>query len=134
MNELFHKFAHTVAEKAGLSWTFLIAFGIVVGWGIAGPIFNYSEKWQLFINTITTIVTFLMVFLIQNAQNRDSKATQLKLDELLRSSKSRKKIIDAETMTDEELEREKNKIIKHQIIRKKKSIKAGSKSKEKQVK
>lgn len=128
MNEIFRKFAQVASDLVGSSWAFLLAVGLLVGWIISGPIFHYSNTWQLFINTITTIVTFLIVFLIQNAQNREAKATQLKLDELIRASYSRDKLIDAEDMSDEELEREKEKIISSQIERKKKQKKSkGSK-------
>ena len=127
MNEIFRKFAKTSADKAGTSWAFFLAAGIILIWILTGPIFNYSNTWQLFINSTTTIVTFLMVFLIQNAQNRDSRATHLKLDELLRVSKSRNKLMDAEDLSDKQLEREKNKLITHQIVRKKTRGKVKSK-------
>lgn len=84
---------------------FLTAVLVIVGWAGTGPLFGYSDTWQLVINTGTTIVTFLMVFLIQNAQNRDSKAIHLKLNELLKGTKgARNKFVDAEEMSDEELE------------------------------
>ncbi len=119
MSEIFRKFANTISTAAGTPWAFIIAAGIIITWIVSGPFFNYSNTWQLVINTTTTIVTFLMVFLIQNAQNRDAKATHLKLDELIRTSNSRNKIIDAEDLSDEELDREKDKIIKKQLVRKK---------------
>ena len=88
----------------GRPLTFLLAFGVVVIWAITGPLFDYSETWQLIINTGTTIVTFLMVFLIQNTQNRDAKAIHLKLDELIRStSKARNTLVNLESLADEEL-------------------------------
>jgi low affinity Fe/Cu permease len=88
----------------GTPWAFVGATALLVGWAVTGPIFHYSETWQLIINTATTIVTFLMVFLIQNTQNRDSRAFNLKLDELIRSTKrARNALIDLENMTDEEL-------------------------------
>lgn len=121
MNEVFRKFAQTTSELAGTFWAFIIAILLLLGWIVTGPIFKYSDTWQLFINTTTTIVTFLMVFLIQNAQNRDAKATHLKLDELIRVSKSRNKFIDAEDLSDKDLEKEKKEIIAHQIVRKKTS-------------
>lgn len=131
MNELFRKFAQEASNKVGSSWAFSLALALLLLWIISGPIFNYSDTWQLFINTTTTIVTFLMVFLIQNAQNRDAKATHLKLDELIRTSKSRNRIIDAEDLSDDDLEKEKRKIVKHQVIRKKTQV---VKTREKQVK
>jgi len=81
----FNRFAKTSARLTGLPTTFMLAVVVVVAWAATGPIFNYSENWQLVINTGTTIVTFLMVFLIQNAQYRDSAAVQIKLDELIRA-------------------------------------------------
>lgn len=88
---------------AGSPYAFLGAISIVVVWAISGPMFGFSDTWQLAINTGTTIVTFLMVFLIQNTQNRDSKAMQLKLDELIRATKARDSFVDLEDLTDEEL-------------------------------
>ena len=103
MNAFFRKIANKVSQFAGSPYSFTIAFLIVVVWALSGSIFNYSDTWQLVINTGTTIVTFLMVFLIQNTQNRDSKAMQLKLDELIRASKARDTFVDLESLTDEEL-------------------------------
>lgn len=106
MNEFFRKFAHKTSELAGTSWVFSLALLIVLVWAVTGPIFHFSYTWQLFINTITTIVTFLMVFLVQNTQNRDAKAMHLKLDELIKAlGKARDKLIDAEDLSDEELEK-----------------------------
>ena len=79
------RFSRQVTNWSGSSWAFIVAFGIVVIWGATGPIFHYSDTWQLVINTGTTIVTFLMVFLIQRAQNKESLAVQLKLDEIVAS-------------------------------------------------
>ena len=84
--------------------TFVLALSIIVVWALTGPVFHFSSTWQLFINTTTTIVTFLMVFLIQNTQNRDSKAMQLKLDELIRAGRGRDSFMDIEDLTDEDLE------------------------------
>src|SRR4029450_4790263 len=87
MNELFRKFARTVSNIAGTSWVFIIAVLVLVLWAVTGPMFHFSDTWQLIINTGTTIITFLMVFLIQNTQNRDAKAIHLKLDELIKGVK-----------------------------------------------
>lgn len=90
----------------GSSWAFVVAILVVVGWALAGRWFEFSDTWQLFINTGTTILTFLMVFLIQNTQNRDAKAIHLKLDELIRASRpARNLLIDVEDMDDDELDR-----------------------------
>src|ERR671932_228793 len=83
MNDLFRKFSSKTSQIVGSSWAFIIAVIVIVGWAISGPIFHFSDAWQLLINTATTIVTFLMVFLIQNTQNRDAKAIHLKLNELI---------------------------------------------------
>ena len=104
MIDSFHKFAAKAAETVGTPWAFTTAVVIIVAWVIAGPFFGYSDSWQLVINTGTTIVTFLMVFLIQNSQNRDAKAIHLKLDELIRSVKgARNLLIDLEEVPEEEL-------------------------------
>lgn len=101
-------FAHTatnISAVAGKPLTFLLALAIVVVWAVTGPIFRYSDTWQLVINTGTTIVTFLMVFLIQNAQNRDAAAIQAKLDELLRAvGEARNRFIGVEHLTEREIE------------------------------
>jgi low affinity Fe/Cu permease len=104
-NEFFRKLAKKSSLLAGSPWTFCTAVAIIAIWGMTGPLFGFSDTWQLIINTGTTIVTFLMVFLIQNTQNRDSRAVQLKLDELINSIKNaRNKFIDLEDLSDEELE------------------------------
>jgi len=109
MDEFFHQFASAAARKVGSSWAFIIAVLIIVVWSITGPMFHYSDTWQLVINTGTTIITFLMVFLIQNTQNRDAKAIHLKLDELIRSIKeARNSMVDLEEMSDEDLNELKN--------------------------
>jgi low affinity Fe/Cu permease len=101
----FHKFARQSAKFTGNPLAFGIATLIIVVWAITGPIFHYSDTWQLVINTGTTIVTFLMVFLIQNTQNRDSVAVQLKLDELIRATKTAHTVmLDVEELSEEELE------------------------------
>ncbi|HVW00192.1 MAG TPA: low affinity iron permease family protein [Planctomycetaceae bacterium] len=106
MQEYFRQFARVAAMAAGSAWAFWIAVAIVLIWGVTGPIFRYSDTWQLVINTGTTIITFLMVFLIQNAQNRDGKAVQLKLDEIIRALKNaRNELIDLEELSDEQLTR-----------------------------
>lgn len=104
MNDFFHKIANKVSAAAGAPVTFLLAVMVVVIWGLTGPIFDFSDTWQLIINTGTTILTFLMVFLIQNTQNRDGKAVQLKLDELIRASRSaRDAFVGLEALSDDEL-------------------------------
>lgn len=105
INERFRKFAMCVAHFAGTPVAFMISFVTIVVWAILGPIFHFSDSWQLVINTSTTIVTFLMVFLIQNMQNRDAKAIHLKLDELIRALKgARNNLVALETLSEEELE------------------------------
>ncbi|OXA78592.1 Low affinity Fe/Cu permease [Flavobacterium aquidurense] len=100
----FEKFATNVSKAAGSTPAFIGAFLLVVIWAASGPIFNYSETWQLVINTGTTIITFLMVFLIQKAQNKDSLAIQLKLNELVASNEySSNSLVDIESMTEEEM-------------------------------
>lgn len=90
---------------AGQPATFIIALVVIIGWGFSGPLFGYSDTWQLVINTATTIITFLMVFLIQNTQNRDAAAMQTKLDELIRSvGSARGQFIGIEHMTDDQIE------------------------------
>lgn len=104
MNELFHKISHKVGEYAGSPWAFVISIIIIVLWIFSGPYFGYSDTWQLVINTGTTIITFLMVFLIQNMQNRDAKAMHLKLDELIHAlKKADNKFIELENMSEQEL-------------------------------
>ena len=104
-NDLFRRIASRTSHGVGSPWAFVAAFAIVMVWGLTGPIFDFSNRWQLVINSGTTIVTFLMVFLIQNTQNRDSHAMHLKLDELIRSSKTaRNQLMDLEDLTDAELD------------------------------
>jgi low affinity Fe/Cu permease len=112
MNSLFQRVAQRTSRAAGSSWAFALAAGIVVVWAISGPIFGFSDTWQLVINTGTTIVTFLMVFLIQNSQNRDTKAIQLKLDELLRAVENARqdRFIDLEDATEEMLDQVKREL------------------------
>lgn len=105
MKEQFRKISNKISSVAGSAGAFMFALGIVVVWALSGRFFNYSDTWQLVINTGTTIVTFLMVFLIQNTQNRDSKALHLKIDELIRSTKSaRNAFVDLDNFTDEDLD------------------------------
>ena len=105
MDRLFTAFAGRIAAFAGKPAAFVAALALVVVWAVTGPIFGFSETWQLVINTGTTIVTFLMVFLVQNSQNRDSAAIQAKLDELIRAIETaRAEFIGIEHMTDAEIE------------------------------
>jgi low affinity Fe/Cu permease len=104
MKEGFRHFARATADAVGSPLAFLIAVAVTLLWAALGPVYHYSDTWQLIINTGTTIVTFLMVFLIQNTQNRDSKAVHLKLDELIRAvAGARNTMVDLERMSDEEL-------------------------------
>ncbi len=100
---MFRNFANKISKIFGSPYAFLGALVIVGVWASSGPVFDFSDTWQLIINTGTTIVTFLMVFLIQNTQNRDAKAMQLKLDELIRATKARDAFVDLEDLSDEEL-------------------------------
>jgi low affinity Fe/Cu permease len=102
---MFHRFSEVVATAVGSSWAFIIAVVVVAAWAVTGPMFHYSDTWQLLINTGTTVVTFLMVFVIQNSQNRDSCVVALKLDELLRAVEgARTELVGLDHMSDEELE------------------------------
>ena len=103
--EGFRCVAHNIAAAVGTPWAFTIAFLSILAWGITGPLFHFSDTWQLVINTATTIITFLMVFIIQNTQNRDTRAIQLKLDELLRAVQgARTRLVALETLSDAELD------------------------------
>src|SRR5437667_7923649 len=102
----FQVFAAAASRVVGTKWAFAAAIALIVGWTISGPYFHYSDAWQLVVNTATTVVTFLIVFLIQNTQNRDAKAIHLKLDEIIRSIHvAHNEMIDIEKLSDEELER-----------------------------
>ncbi len=102
----FRHFAHKSAAVLGSAWAFIGAIFIIAVWGLTGPAFHFSDTWQLIINTGTTIVTFLMVFLIQNTQNRDAKAMHLKLDELIRAIQgARNRLVDLEKLSDDELKK-----------------------------
>ncbi|HYY96331.1 MAG TPA: low affinity iron permease family protein [Pyrinomonadaceae bacterium] len=106
MNEFFRKFSSVTSDVVGSSWAFILAVAVIIVWAASGPAFNYSDTWQLVINTGTTIITFLMVFLIQNTQNRDAKALHLKLDELLRAVEgARTSMANLENLPDEELKK-----------------------------
>jgi len=106
MHELFRRFAHAASEAVGSPWMFIAALFVVVVWGITGPVFAFSDTWQLVINTGTTIITFLMIFLVQNTQNRDAKAIHLKLDELLRAVHgARTGLVNLEALSDDDLGR-----------------------------
>lgn len=100
----FRRLALSASIHLGTPWAFIAAVVLIIGWAASGPFFDFGENWQLVINTGTTIITFLMVFLIQATQNRDSKAIHLKLDELIRSSKARNIFADLEDASDEELD------------------------------
>jgi low affinity Fe/Cu permease len=104
VQDAFRVFARSTSAVLGTAWAFVIAIAIIVIWALTGHIFHYSDTWQLIINTGTTIVTFLMVFLIQNTQNRDSKAVNLKLDELIRAvGGARNHMVDLDRLSDNEL-------------------------------
>ncbi len=101
----FHKFSNAVARASGRPVASVLAFVLIIGWAVAGPFFGFSSTWQLVINTCTTIITFLMVFVIQQSQNKDTMALQLKLNELIASQKNASnRLIDIEDLTSEELE------------------------------
>ena len=104
VQDAFRVFARAASAVLGTAWSFVVAISVIVVWAATGHIFHYSDTWQLIINTGTTIVTFLMVFLIQNTQNRDSKAIHLKLDELIRAlGGARDHLVDLEKMSDDQL-------------------------------
>lgn len=104
LSEWFHRLACVVSLRLGSHWAFFSAVLLIAVWACTGPLFQYSDAWQLVINTSTTIITFLMVFLIQSTQNRDSRALHLKLDELIRASEARNVFADLEDATEQELE------------------------------
>jgi low affinity Fe/Cu permease len=103
-NDWFRRVAQKTSQLIGCAWAFMLALVIILAWALSGPFFHFSDTWQLVINTGTTIVTFLVVFLIQNTQNRDAKAIHLKLDELIHAMKgARNQLINLENLTDDEL-------------------------------
>ena len=102
----FDNFSNTVTKITGSSWAFIIALILIGAWAVSGPVFHFSDTWQLVINTGTSVITFLMVFIIQQSQNKDTMALQLKLNELIAaSSKASNRLIDIEDLTEEELQR-----------------------------
>lgn len=105
MDRFFTRISTSVAAAVGQPWAFILAVVSIILWAFSGPVFGFSDTWQLVVNTSTTIITFLMVFVIQNSQNRDAAAMQAKLDELIRAvSKARNQFIGIEHMTEHELE------------------------------
>src|SRR5689334_19624884 len=105
MNDWFRKTSRQLADAFGSPWAFVVAVLFTIVWGVTGPLFGFSNAWQLVANTVTNVVTFLMVFIIESSQNRDTKATQLKLDELLRSvTTARSSLINLEALSDDELD------------------------------
>ena len=101
----FEKFSHKITKLTGSPWAFLLALLVIIIWGVTGPLFGFSDTWQLVINTGTTIITFLMVFVIQQSQNKDTIAIQLKLNELIASNQfSSNRLVDVEDLTADELE------------------------------
>jgi low affinity Fe/Cu permease len=108
LGHAFSRFASRMSQWVGAPWAFLAAVFVIVVWLLTGPVFGFSTEWQLYVNSATTVITFLMVFLIQNTQNRDARAIHLKLDELLRATpKARKEFMEAEEEDLDEIEREK---------------------------
>ena len=106
MSDAFRVFARRSSVMLGSAWAFAGAVLVILVWLLTGPTFHFSDTWQLIINTATTVITFLMVFLIQNTQNRDAKAVHLKLDELIRAIKdARNELVDLEDLSDEELQK-----------------------------
>lgn len=114
MEKIFGKIAERASDFAGSHWAFIVAGSLIVVWAVTGPIFSFSDTWQLIANTFTTLVTFLMVFLIQNTQNRDAEAMHIKLDELIRAVRGAENtMIGIEHKEKSELDRERDRIEKH---------------------
>jgi low affinity Fe/Cu permease len=131
MRDLFHKIAQRTSNIVGSAWAFIFALTIIIVWAASGPIFHFSDTWQLVINTGTTIITFLMVFLIQNTQNRDAKVIHLKLDELIRVlEKARNHLVDLEDLSEGELDRLQKEFEKLRKLDDAKRKKGGKPSKE----
>ena len=129
MNDTFLHFSRRAAHHVGHPSAFVVALLVIVAWGVSGPIFGWSDTWQLIINTGTTIVTFLMVFLIQSTQNRDSEAVHLKLDELIRATKrARNALLDLEELSEEEVEKLRDEF---RLLAERKRVKQKIKEKEK---
>jgi low affinity Fe/Cu permease len=106
MRDIFTVLATKASQIMGTPWAFLLATACIIAWAMTGPVFGFSDTWQLVINTGTTIITFLMVFLIQNTQNRDARAMHLKIDELISAGReARNEMINIEELSDEELEK-----------------------------
>ena len=103
MRDIFRLYANRIADKVGSPGAFALGLMVVIIWAVTGPLYHYSDTWQLVINSGTSIVTFLMVFLIQNTQNRDAQAMQLKLNELIRASTARNIMVDLENCSEEEI-------------------------------
>ena len=104
IKHFFEKFSQKVTKATGKPLAFILAVVVIIGWALTGPIFHYSDTWQLVINTGTTIITFLMVFIIQQSQNKDTMALQIKLNELIACTPASNRLIDVEDITEEELE------------------------------
>ena len=104
MKNFFEKFSAKVTKATGKPLAFVLAVVVIIAWALTGPIFHYSDTWQLVINTGTTVITFLMVFVIQQSQNKDTMALQIKLNELIAASGASNRLIDVEDITEEELE------------------------------
>jgi low affinity Fe/Cu permease len=121
----FTRFAKTTARVTGRPWVFALAAATIVAWLISGPVFGFSDTWQLIINTGTTIITFLMVFLIQNTQNRDTAALHIKLDELIRVTKGHNALMDLEELEEKELEEFRTKYAKLAAVARKKIDRGG---------